>query len=207
MKKLGSIFLEVKMKAHEIQPTSNEDSFVQSIINFSKESMLLCANESEKAVGVVGTILDIIAQDAVRVSKVSEDTLIALSGLRDKFNFNARSDEKENLSLSSLISALKKINTENSDIFSFIGPIIENLQFQDRIRQQMENLSKMMEAWDEMRSSGNFSNEKYPDFLVEFGTRLLKITKSPEERPIIHSQIPNLPELENISAAEDDFFF
>lgn len=195
------------MKAHEIQPTLNEDNFVQSIIAFSKESMILCASESEKAVGVVGKILDIIAQDAVRVSKVSEDTLIALNSLKDKFNFNAKSDEKENLSLSSLISALKKINTENSDIFSFIGPIIENLQFQDRIRQQMENLSKMMEAWNEMRSSTNFSNEKYPGFLVEFGTRLLKFTKSPEERPIIHNEISNLPELENISAAEDNFFF
>ena len=201
---------------HAEKTTGNvtEDiAFVASVIAFSNESMLLCTRESEKAVGVVGQILDIIAKDAARVSKMSDDALSALTQLRDQLpkskaaTSSEKATETSPQNLSNLIGALKKIGHEHADIFSFIGPIIENLQFQDRIRQQMENLGKMMPLWLETRSLDKMSPENFEASLLDFGTRALQITTTSEERPVIHAQIPNLPEVANVAAADDGFFF
>ena len=198
----------------------NMTTLVESVIQFSNESMLLCTRESEKAVGVVGQILDIIVQDAARVSKMSADALDALKNLSNQFQEVQQASAKALANevspsaaapanpqrISKLIDALKKISHEHADIYTFIGPIIENLQFQDRIRQQMENLGKMMPIWLELRTAEKLSAENYEATLLELGTRMLDITTTNEERPVIRANIPNLPEQANV-AADDGFFF
>ena len=81
--------------------------------------------------------------------------------------------------------------------------------FQDRVRQQMENVSKMFPVWMQMRSeieAGSHKNEDGDNTEAEFGSRLLKHTVTVEEREVIQAFIPNVVVEKSISA-DDDFFF
>jgi hypothetical protein len=69
-------------------------------------------------------------------------------------------------------------------------PIVEALQFQDAIRQQMENLGKVLEAWYSARVEvgPNPTNAQ----LTALGEKMLKLTTMQSERDIIRRHIGGL---------------
>ena len=86
---------------------------------FSKESFDWCAKESEKATSRVSEILDIIVEDADRVSKMSEDTLNALETMKEligSLSTGERNIDKAN----KLSQALTDLSNENLEVQEMI---------------------------------------------------------------------------------------
>ena len=183
---------------------------------YAASSMAECVKEAEKSVMVAGKILEIITSDVSRVSKMSDDTVNILEDLRKSVeansgpeNTNSQMAFPNNRSVRELILTIKGFSKSNSEIQGLLMPIIESLQFQDRVRQQMENVTKMFPTWLKMREeleSGQFDGLGWEDTAAEFGERQLKNTVTPEERDTIQAFIPNLKVTAAVSN-DDDFFF
>jgi hypothetical protein len=78
---------------------------------------------------------------------------------------------------------------------SVIQPIIQALQFQDKLRQNLENAVRMLPAWMEFRKDlpMQITQEK----LQEFGKVLMTKTTMISERDVIRAHIDGLaPEAE-----------
>ncbi|MEI6398637.1 MAG: hypothetical protein WCO71_07700, partial [Pseudomonadota bacterium] len=104
--------------------------------------------------------------------------------------------------LRKLISALSVLVIEHRSVNDVVMPIVEALQFQDSIRQQMENLGKVMKIWIATRIE--IGVNLTPDQTRDFGEKLLNVTTMFGEREIIRRYIPGLPEEQE--AAEVTFF-
>lgn len=170
----------------------NKDLFITEFTSFCKESMQWCMNESENEASNVYSIIHNLVDDLKRRSKMSEKTIQALQDLEEAI-FKFLNDQKSNFQFSSLLKELNALKTDNQEIHNLINPIVECLQFQDRLRQNLQNISKIIDKWLEIRGKDLklffTSNEK----LKDFGTNLLKCTTSQEEREIIRKHIKDLP--------------
>jgi uncharacterized protein YdiU (UPF0061 family) len=196
-------------------PISNNE-FATRFISFTEESLKACSVQAEKSVNMVAKILDEIVADSARVSKLSEDTINALKAVK-KFlevqaveNVEAKLGQKKNSKevLQQIMDALKVLGEHNSDVSQFVTPMIESLQFQDRIRQQMDNLPKMIRVWMKARvqvENECKSEQEFDEMKSQFGKDLLAVSISEQERNVIRKHIPGLPEAENMD--KDDFFF
>jgi hypothetical protein len=196
-------------------PISNSE-FASRFISFTEESLKACSVQAEKSVNMVAKILDEIVADSARVSKLSEDTIDALKAVK-KFlevqaaeSVDAKTSQKKNSKevLQQIMDALKVLREHNSDVSQFVTPMIESLQFQDRIRQQMDNLPKMIRVWMKARvqvENDCKSEQEFEGFKSGFGKDLLAVSISEQERNVLRKHIPGLPEAENMD--KDDFFF
>jgi hypothetical protein len=190
---------------------------IDSFISYASQSMGQCVKEAENSVLVAGKILDIITTDVGRVSKMSDETIGILEGLKNSIESSTgissqKPDSpvtnKNKRGVRDLILAMRGFSKNNTEIHGLLAPIVESLQFQDRVRQQMENVSKMFPTWIQMRSeieAGAYSDQDSETTAAEFGARLLKSTVTPEERETIQAFIPNV-KIEKIISADDDFF-
>jgi Glu-tRNA(Gln) amidotransferase subunit E-like FAD-binding protein len=189
---------------------------VERFISFTEESLKACSVQAENSVNVVAKILDDIVAESARVSKLSDDTIIALNNVKlllehDKFDDDSRKTAQNNAHndvLQQIVEALKILGKHNSEVSQFVTPMIESLQFQDRIRQQMENIPKMIRVWLNARrqiDSEFMSHEDYSALQLKFGTELLAVSISEQERVVIRNRIAGLPETESVDG--DNFFF
>ncbi|MCB9229535.1 MAG: hypothetical protein H6618_07985 [Deltaproteobacteria bacterium] len=181
----------------------NELSLMYDLANFSQESMKWCSQESEKAAETISGIINILMDDADRVSAMSRETLDALQSMKDIVNALGNREDRD--SANELALALKDSSSQDDEVKKLIYPILETLQFQDRISQNMGNMTKMVNIWIETRKkvseTGSFSEEE----IKKFGQELLKCTTMNEEREIICQQIPGV-EVEKV-VTEDVLFF
>jgi hypothetical protein len=195
---------------------SADNQVVQSFLSYASQSMGQCVKEAENSVMVAGKILDIITNDVGRVSKMSDETIGILEGLKNSIEADGESEVAQASSklgnksnVRNLISTMKGFAKNNSELHSLLAPIVESLQFQDRVRQQMENVAKMFPIWLQMREeveAGVYASEHWESTAAEFGNRLMKVTVTPEERETVQAFIPNV-KVEKIISADDDFFF
>jgi methyl-accepting chemotaxis protein len=180
----------------------SKEKFTAELLSFTTASVSWCAAESEKSILAISKILDSIVEDADRVSKISEETLSAVHNFKSLIS----SLEKKNRNLNlahKLVGALNDMSKESVEVGSFIQPILEALQFQDRITQNMNNMKRMIEHWMVVR--GKLENGENIS-LLDFGAELVKLTAMEEERAVICSNIPGLQLEENVAASEVLFF-
>ena len=180
----------------------SRDKFLSELLGFTSSSISWCAAESEKSIMGISKILDAIVEDADRVSKISEDTLSAVSNFKSLIS----SLEKDNRNLNlahNLVGALNDLSRESMEVGGFVQPILEALQFQDRITQNMNNMRRMIEHWVVIRQKVE-SGESIS--LLDFGADLIKLTAMEEERAVICSNIPGLQTQDNLGASEVLFF-
>lgn len=170
----------------------NLQKFHGKLVAFSEQSMKWCSKEAEVSAEATGNVLSMLLTDATRVSKMSAETLAALDTLKAQLQIASKlvPDERTR----SIVGTLKSLSAQHLEIGEFATPIIETLQFQDRIRQNMENLAKMIKIWmldREMElEPGNLS----ADAAKAFGERLLKATTMQSERDVVRKFISGLPE-------------
>lgn len=152
---------------------------------FSAKSLAWCIEESDRSVNYISDAIQKLMQNAERVSRLSEDSATAMQSLNSELKDHLGNPKKRNIE--SLLQNLKKISVNHSEIAQVIDPIMHSLQFQDRLRQNLENIDKMIAYWAE-------SDKKDPaiDFQT-FGEKLLKMTTMSEERDIIRANIDGLP--------------
>ncbi len=183
---------------------SSEPEYLERLLNYTDACLSATCKEAEKSVEIVAKLLDALTQDIARISSMSQDTVSALQSVRDIL----RESQSENktmtaVGLRSLAKALSAMHKEHHEISDVIAPLVTTLQFQDRVRQQMENLVKMLRIWMEYRTKNPENTEEN---LLEFGSVLGKPTTTDEEREVLKQVFPGLTFSEKIDNS-DDFFF
>jgi hypothetical protein len=176
---------------------SASNAAVNDLLTFCDESMKWCAKESEASATRIGDVFQTLMNEAKRVFKMSEHTLETLQSYKEQLS---QMGEDGAMKSNELIRGLKKLAKQNSEIDDIASPIIESLQFQDRIRQNMENVVKILKHWTEHRHDANVD-------MVAFGNELLTKTTMPEERDIIRRHISGLNEEAPAAAGADDGLF
>lgn len=166
------------------------NQFLDDLTAFSKSTMTWCSKESEEAISKVNKILSLIIENAKRVSALSQETINAITSMQEVIT-HLGSDNRQ--SANNLAKTLKNIALQDKQINEFISPIIETLQFQDRITQNMNNLAKMMECWLQFRKKLDKTKPLSEEQRIEFGKMLLDFTCMKEEREVIHSHIDGIP--------------
>lgn len=160
---------------------------------FTKKSLLWCTKESEDSTAQVSKAVEILLQNTSRVSQLSEESIAAIEGLNEKIKMHMQGPS--NSSLEELITTLQNLAQENDEVKNVIHPIIESLQFQDRLRQNLENIAAMIPVWLEKREV--FKNQVIDEqTLIDLGTELMKSTSMASERDVIRSKIDGLPDNE-----------
>lgn len=172
--------------------------YLRDFSQFSQESMNWCATESEKSTNTVTEVVKLIISDAQRVSSLSKESLDAVQQLQD--NLTKIVKKNNPVSLSRLIKSLQVLSNDHQEINKIINPIIESLQFQDRLRQNLENCGKMVETWLAMRQT--FFNQGHcnESDIKLFGEALLKNTTMKSERDVIRNSIDGLSNNETDNA-------
>jgi hypothetical protein len=145
--------------------------------------------DSDQAVRAVSSVIEILFADSNRISKMSADTLSVMKGLESAVTNVG--PEVSTGTLKTLIVTLSGIAKEHRAANEMLMPIIEALQFQDAIRQQMENLGKVMDLW--LLSRQDLGTNPSAEKLQAIGEQLLKLTAMQSERDIIRAHIQGLP--------------
>jgi hypothetical protein len=183
-------------------PSISKEKLLNELNDFTQDSISWCSQESEKATLAISSILDVIVSDAARVSKISHETIQAVE--KFKSLVNTLDGKNRNVDLANkLVSALKDMAAEDVEVGSLIQPILEALQFQDRITQNMNNMKRMIEYWMEARAkveAGDMLTMK------EFGQNLLKMTAMDSERKLICEYIEGLDMAKSATESEVLFF-
>jgi hypothetical protein len=189
----------------------------ERFIAFTEESLRACSVQAEKSVNMVAKILDDIVADSSRVSQLSQDTIAALASVRKMLETqkqkttspaHAQAERGSKQLLQQIMDALQVLGEHNSEVSQFVTPMIESLQFQDRIRQQMDNIPKMLRVWLTARKQFDNNALTLDDceaLQKKFGEDLLAVSISEQERNVIRANIPGLPVAENFGG--DSFFF
>jgi hypothetical protein len=168
----------------------HKDNYAKDLTDFCQKSMAVCVDEAEIATEHVGRILQELSKDAERVAWVSNEAQGMLDKLRDAYDENTEVDELTK-NRRQLAESLTQIAKQNKGIGDIMFPMIEVLQFQDRIRQQCENMVKMIALWLNYRIEFE-NNERFDVGYVEFGNVLLKNTTMIDERELIRTFIEGL---------------
>ena len=163
--------------------------FLDDLKEFSLKSILWCVSESEEASSKIATAIDVLLQDTERVSSLSKTSLDAINGLRADQN-GELSQQMDQNSIQDLITGLKALCAEHDDVRDMIDPILKALQFQDRMKQNLDNLVKMLEEWLNYREKIVGQKDFTEDMEKEFAKGLYKCTTMVEERDLIKKIFP-----------------
>jgi uncharacterized damage-inducible protein DinB len=161
--------------------------------HFTEKSLEWCAKESEQSTAKVTDAVDQLLNNTARVSQLSHESLQAIESLQKTIKFEYL--ENEDPSLEKVIASLQELSKQHTDIQEIVDPIIRSLQFQDRLRQNLENMVKMLNLWLQWRSE--FQKEDHQltaDDMRQFGKALLEQTTMQAEREVIRQYIDDLPE-------------
>ena len=157
---------------------------------FCEVSLDWCCSESENAARKVADAIQILADDANRIVDMSSKSVEIVKMVTDKIKSILAVNKT--VPISGLLDILEGINREHTEINNVIYPIIEALQFQDRLTQNLKNQAKMMRCWldyrEKVRRLGVFGEQQQ----LEFGGALAQCTTTPEERSILKSSIKGL---------------
>jgi hypothetical protein len=164
------------------------DQLVERLLVFSQKTLAWCAEESEVATARVTVAIDLLLQNATRVSEISAESVAAIQGLQKAISGSLVDKKPENFT--KLIQNLGLLAGENTEVHKLIQPIIQALQFQDKLRQNLENAVHMLPVWIEFRRDlpMNISTEK----LQEFGKALMAKTTMISERDVVRTYIHGL---------------
>lgn len=164
------------------------DQLVERLHVFSQKTLEWCAQESEYSTARVTEAIDILLQNTARVSQISAESLAAIQGMQKAISI--RFGDKSRESLVKLIQNLEELAGEHAEVQSVIHPIIQALQFQDKLRQNLENAVRMLPVWIEFRK--NLPVQITPEKLQEFGKALMAKTTMISERDVIRAHIDGL---------------
>lgn len=189
-----------------------EIELVNKLAEFSVASMNLCVEETTEATVSVMDILTFMISDANRISDTSADTLKAVQAFRDEFFIGTSSGDESSEGYSEfdeftarLIAELGKLTNKHKNVDQMAQPIIQVLQFQDRISQNMEHIAHLLNVWWHRRQALDGVDELSADAENEFAFELLAETKMANERAIVYKHFACLQEAESqVEEAEDD---
>ena len=162
------------------------DDFAQ----FCQVSLDWCCIESENAARTVTEAIQILSDDANRIVDMSTQSVEIIREVTDKIKSLLAINKR--VPVTNLVNILEEINREHTEINNVIYPIIEALQFQDRLTQNLKNQDKMIRCWldyrEKVRRLGVFGEQQR----LEFGQALAQCTTTPEERAVLKHSVEGL---------------
>ncbi|NRA45031.1 MAG: hypothetical protein HRU09_08775 [Oligoflexales bacterium] len=170
--------------------SAKKDEFLENFNRFGKRSIQWSIDESENEIKNITDTLRAVMDDVDRRSKMSKETFELLGNVKERMK---EVFEQRQVSISQVVQELTDLGSDHREMSELACPLIYALQFQDRMRQILENSSKIAEYWLKKRKAfakEPFSQEK----LLEVGEDLLSLTTCQEERKIIRKYIKCLPE-------------
>lgn len=165
------------------------DQLIERLRVFTQRTLEWCAKESEDSTAQVTGAIDVLLNNTARVSQISNESLAAIEGMQKAISIHFEGDQGRE-SLHALISSLQLLAREHAEVQGVIKPIIQALQFQDRLRQNLENMVRMLPIWLEFRKQ--LPTDVSPEQLRNFGLDLMKVTTMIPERDIIRKHLPKL---------------
>lgn len=173
------------------------DQLVERLHVFSQKTLEWCAQESEVSTARVTEAIDLLLKNTARVSQISSESLAALKGMQKTLSL--RVEEKPTREgFARLISDLEVLAREHTEVQNVIHPIIQALQFQDRLRQNLENAVRMLPVWIQFRKG--LPSQITPEKMQELGKALMAKTTMIAERDVIRAHIDGL-QAEPVAAA------
>ncbi len=172
------------------------DQLVERMHIFSQKTLEWCAHESEISTARVTEAIDLLLKNTARVSQISAESLAAIEGLQKAISLRFGDNSRENFV--KLIKNLEDLAGEHAEVQNVIQPIIQALQFQDKLRQNLENAVRMLPVWIEFRKDlpMQITQEK----LQDFGKALMTKTTMISERDVIRAHIDGLASEKDIPA-------
>lgn len=167
------------------------DQFISRLQKFTDESLSWCSKESEQSTARVTDAIELLLRNTQRVSSISQESLNALQGLRKSIHLRLGDEKSKKVPMGQLVKSLELLATEHNEIDSVIHPIISSLQFQDRMRQNFENMVRMISVWLEHRKKAG--THVSAEAQVCFAEALCKVTSMIGERDIVRKHIPGSP--------------
>ncbi|MFK7827369.1 MAG: hypothetical protein AB8G05_24710 [Oligoflexales bacterium] len=158
--------------------------------HFAKRSIQWSIDESENEINNITDTLKIVMDDVDRRSKMSKETYDLLGDVKDRIKEVL---EQRQVSINQVVKELTDLGSNHREMSELACPLIYALQFQDRMRQILENSSKISHYWLEKRKIFEKSPVDHAKML-EIGEDLLNLTTCQEERTIIRKYIEGLPE-------------
>ena len=178
---------------------------MKDFVSFCKASMEHCVRQAEVSASEIMRVMNFLMDDSKRIARMSKETLEAVRRLKDSLEPQLGGSARSGLATAKLIATLREFARQYQDVQELLSPIIRALQFQDRIRQNSENMTKMFGVWlnhrEVARRSGSYGDSERH----AFGAELLKQTTMKEERDLIRQVIDVLPSEE--AAPEAPLFF
>ncbi|MGE0173472.1 MAG: hypothetical protein AB7T49_11815 [Oligoflexales bacterium] len=166
---------------------NERQEFYGELSKFTKKSLGWCTLESEKSTTNITDTITLLLSDTQRVSKLSKESLAAIKQVGNKFQGAASLNA---IKVGDLIATLVHLCKEHEELGLIIEPIIHSLQFQDRFRQNLENIAKMVDVWLAERAKTVTGDQQAA--LSTFGEKLAKCTTMREERDVLRKHIPNI---------------
>ena len=179
--------------------------FVRDFVEFCHVSMEHCVRQAEVSASEIMRVMTFLLEDSKRIAKMSKQTVEAVRRLKDTLDPKMNKGAGGGMPAAKLIAALREFARQYQDVQELLSPIIQALQFQDRIRQNSENLLKMLDVWLEERETVRRAGSYGDAERKVFGEALLKMTTMKEERDIVRTFINLLP-AEEPTPAEPLFF-
>ncbi len=148
---------------------------------------------SEDSAASTTLIIDIIniiqdkAQNSGDFSDESKDAFSNLSEIAMGFNSPHKRE-----STKILVSLMKNRFDVKENIQALVQPIMMAMQFQDRIRQNMENLSKLLLIWISSRRDHDDEKTLSDETLTNIGTKILDCMTMTSEKDVIYTHIPQV---------------
>ena len=172
-------------------------TYLHDLRAFTVDSMNWCSQEAETEAMKVNDIINTLISEAGRRASMSQKALDATRSIQQSIESLRTSDDKKKIS--SLVNILESISKEHSELGSLTGPIIEALQFQDRLRQNLENMGKVLNTWLVERQS--VGHELDGAAQLAYGQKLLACMTSQDERAVVRRFIVGLPVEETVADA------
>jgi hypothetical protein len=160
--------------------------FLNDLAKFTEASLTWCVTESEKSTSYVTDTVSLILSDTERVSKISKESIDAISAIKKSVHSKALDKSMAR----DLMTTLTRLCDDHHELKSVIEPIIHTLQFQDRFRQNLENAYKMLGIWCKERDA--LSKLPLEEAKLKLATKFLGCTTMKEEREILKKHVPNL---------------
>jgi hypothetical protein len=160
----------------------NQNTFIADVSAFVTDSLNWCRNESEKESTRILQALQDVMEDVKRRSKMSaaaERSLVAAQDQLAKI-MGGNNDA----TLGELLGELQTLKSDHAEVSRLVNPVIEALQFQDRLVQNMQNLEKIIVHWFQFEATNDTKNET-TELRERLITGLLKRVTTSEERDLI----------------------
>lgn len=178
------------------------ESTLKDFANFCRVSMTWCASEAEQSTSAIIGAISLLLQDSRRITTMSKEAVEALTRIKAANLATGAATAP----VDDVIKSIRSLAALDAGVAPALYSIVEALQFQDKVRQNMENLSKMYDIWLEFRQLIPVTGEFTDELRSELGRRLMTCTTMKEERDTIRFYIRGLPD-NDVSSAGDAMLF